>query len=111
MSRTIPIFCAALLLSAPLAAEEPLGPDLAESRLRGCLLAGSGAVTQQDLQGAVVQVRAFCGAQINRVRELRVAAATQGLKGDEVREAADRATRALNQEIALAVSSFTGLAQ
>lgn len=108
-----PVAALVLCLAAPasaLAGELP-GPDLSETRLRGCLLAGASAVTRSDLQGAVIQVRAFCGAQINRVRDLRVAAAMHGLKGEEARAAKDRAIRDLNQEIALAVSNFTGLAQ
>jgi len=109
MIRAILVGCAVVALAAPAAADEPLGPDLAESRLRGCLLAGSSAVTRKDLEGAVIQVRAYCGAQIKQVREQRVAAATQNLKGDEARDAADRAVRVLNQEIALAVSNFTGI--
>ncbi|MEZ5683445.1 hypothetical protein [Novosphingobium sp.] len=111
MIRPVTFASAMLVMAAPAQADQPLGPDLAESRLRGCLLAGSSAVSRPDLQGAVIQVRAFCGAQINRVRDLRVAAAKQGLKDADAREAEDRAIRALNQEIAEAVANFTGLSQ
>ena len=100
----------ALSASAALAAAQPApGSDLAQSRLNGCLLAGSSAATGPDLRTAVIEVRAFCGAQIARVRKDRVATARRGLKGDAAREAEDRAVRALNDEIALAVSNFTGL--
>ncbi|HOB13025.1 MAG TPA: hypothetical protein PK680_01270 [Novosphingobium sp.] len=111
MIRLMPFACAALALAAPALAEEPSTANHAETRLRGCLQAGSSAVTRKDLQGAVIEVRAYCGAQINRVRKQRVAVATQGLEGEEARIAEDRAVRALNREIAWAVANFTGLSQ
>ena len=41
----------------------------------------------------------------------RVAAATNGLKGNEAEAAKTRAIRALNAEIAQAVANFSGLTQ
>ena len=99
---------AALSLAAPALADD-LPADLAESRLRGCLMVGSSSTGQTQLEAAVIQVRAYCGAQINRVRDLRVAAATEGLKGNDAEVAKDRAIRALNAEIAQAVANFSGL--
>lgn len=105
------LILAGLLAATPLpvATEETPSADLAESRLRGCLLAGSRATDQSDLRAAVVQMRALCGAQIARVRDRRVADATRGLKGDEAEAAEARAVRALNDEIARTIASMTGL--
>ncbi|MFM5916482.1 MAG: hypothetical protein ACKOOL_03000 [Novosphingobium sp.] len=111
MMRTMSLAAAAVLLAAPAAAQDQPDAAQAESRLRTCLLTGSSAATGASLEAKVIQARAFCGAQINRVRDQRVAAATQGLSGDDARKAADRAIRALNREIAVAVSNFTGLAE
>ena len=100
------------LALAPLAAPTTAQSDaaeLAESRLRGCLLAGSSAVLGGNLAEAVGSVRSFCATQIKQVREHRVQAATAGLSGEARKAAADRATRALNDEIALAIANFTGL--
>ena len=99
----------ALALAAPASAEDDISPDLAESRLRGCLLAGASGTGQSQLEAAVIQTRAYCGAQINRVQRQRVAAATAGLKGNEAEAAKTRAIRALNAEIAQAVANFSGL--
>jgi hypothetical protein len=99
---------AALVFAAPALADD-LPADLAESRLRGCLLAGSSGTGQTQLEAAVIQVRAYCGAQIRRVQDQRVEAATQGLSGNEAEAAKTRATRALNAEIAQAVANFSGL--
>ena len=100
----------ALGVAAPALADD-LPADLAESRLRGCLLAGASSTGQTQLEAAVIQVRAYCGAQINRVRDQRVAAAAKGLKGDEAQAAKARAIRALDTEIAQAVANFSGLTQ
>ena len=99
----------ALSLAAPALADD-LPSDLAESRLRGCLLAGaSSADPVAGLEATIIRVRAYCGAQINRVRDQRVAAATAGLKGSDAKAARDRAIRALNDEIAHAIANFSGL--
>ena len=100
-----------LATASPAVAQETLAPELAESRLRGCLLAGSSAAPQTGLPEAVVSVRAFCGTQIARVRDNRVAAATRGLTGQAEQDAKTAAIAALNDEIARAVANFTGLTQ
>ena len=109
----IPRILLALLLSAslvmPAAAQEDLSPERAQERLRGCLLTGSSAAPRTDLHAAILSVRAFCGPQIKRVRDHRVASATQGLQGDAAKAAKDRAIRALNDDIAKAIATFTGL--
>ena len=69
------------------------------------------AYVESQLEAAVIQTRAYCGAQINRVQRQRVAAATNGLKGNEAEAAKTRAIRALNAEIAQAVANFSGLTQ
>ncbi|MFW2349600.1 hypothetical protein [Qipengyuania sp.] len=99
----------ALIVAAPVAAEKDISPELAESRLNGCLLAGSTAAPRNDLREAVVSVRAFCAPQIKRVRNDRVAAATAGLSGVARKAADDAATRKLNDEIALVIAKYTGL--
>lgn len=99
---------AALALATP-ALGEDLPADLAESRLRGCLLAGASGTGQTQLEAAVIQTRAYCGAQINRVQAQRVAAATRGLSGNDAAAAKARAIRDLNAEIAKAVANFSGL--
>ena len=98
----------ALTFASPALADD-VPPDLAESRLRGCLLAGSSGTGQTQLEAAVIQVRAYCGAQIRRVQDQRVKAASQGLSGNEAEAARTRAIRALNIEIAQAVANFSGL--
>jgi hypothetical protein len=101
---------AALALAAPAVAEDPVPLDLAESRLRGCLLAGaSSAEPAAGVQATIIRVRAYCGAQINRAREMRVLAATASLSGEAARKAKARVTRELNAEIAHAIANFSGL--
>ncbi len=78
----------ALSVASPALADD-LPADLAESRLRGCLLAGASGTGQTQLEAALIQVRAYCGAQINRVRDQRVAAATAGLAGNDAETAKD----------------------
>lgn len=72
----------------------------AESRLRGCLLASAGSAVSGDLKTKVAEARAFCGAQIGKVRDQR----TAGLIG----AAKAQAIRTLDEEIAVAVANFTG---
>ena len=74
---------AILALASPALADD-VPPDLAESRLRGCLMVGSSSTGQTQLEAAVIQVRAYCGAQIIRahdvaetVQALRVGAAIE----------------------------------
>ena len=107
-SRLIIAALTALALATPSLADD-LPADLAESRLRGCLLAGASGTGQTQLEAAVIQVRAYCGAQIRRVQDQRVKAAAQGLSGNEAEVAKTRAIRALNTEIAQAVANFSGL--
>lgn len=109
--KRIPAVLALLgaVIATPAVAQDDVPPDLAESRLRGCLLAGASAAPATNLQSAVVSVRSFCGAQIKRVRTHRVDAATAGLDGEAAKRAAEKATRDLNNEIALAIANFTGL--
>ena len=108
MRYLLPIAFAALA-AAPAAAEANISPELAESRLNGCLLAGSTAAPRSDLREAVVSVRAFCAPQIKRVTGDRVDAAIAGLSGSARKEAENRAIRKLNDEIALVIAKYTGL--
>ncbi|MEQ1541671.1 MAG: hypothetical protein ABL926_05390 [Novosphingobium sp.] len=108
---SVNLILAGLLAASPLpvATEETPSANFLESRLRGCLIAGSTATDQSDLRAAVLQVRSLCGVQIARVRDRRVADATRGLKGDAADAAEIRAVRTLNDEIAFAIASMTGL--
>jgi hypothetical protein len=108
MKYAIPAAILAVSFAAPARADD-VPPDLAESRLRGCLMVGSSSTGQTQLEAAVIQVRAYCGAQINRVQRHRVKAATHGLSGNEAEAAKTHAIRALNAEIAQAVANFSGL--
>lgn len=101
----------AMTVAVPVAAQEAVPADLAESRLRGCLLAGSSAAPQTALGEAVISVRTFCAPQIARVRHMRVAAATRGRSAQDSIDAENAATLALNDEIVRAVANFTGLTQ
>ncbi|ANY19061.1 hypothetical protein A6F68_00526 [Tsuneonella dongtanensis] len=100
MIRPIALAALALGLAAPALADD-VPPDLAESRLRGCLLAGATSPGQTQLAAKVIEVRAFCGAQIKRVREHRMAAAA----GPDAKAAV---ARKLDAEIAHAVANFSG---
>ena len=103
-------FAAALaLVSGTAVAAENLSPAQAEQRLRACLQASSTHAPRSGLQQAVAAVRAECGAQINRVRADRVGTATATLAGQDARQAERRAIRALDFEVAAAISNFTGL--
>ena len=84
-------------------------PLQAESRLDACLKAGAAGAPRTSLVEAVVALRALCGAQIGRVQDYRVAAATRGLEGAARDEAEDQAIRALNDEIARVIANLTGL--
>ena len=99
----------ALTLTVPATAQETLSPEQAEARLRGCLQAGAAGAPRTGLREAVVAVRTLCPPQIRWVRVNRVAAATQGLTEEDAARAEKRATRELNDEIALAIANFTGL--
>lgn len=92
---------ALVTLAAPALADD-VPADLAEGRLRGCLLAGASSASQSELAAKVIEVRAFCGAQIRRVAANRTAAAA-------TTEAKAAAIRALDTEIAQAVARFSGM--
>ena len=108
MIRSLALALALGSLAAPTTAQTEAA-DLAESRLRGCLLAGSSAALGGSLEQAIMSVRSFCAPQIKQVRGHRVRAAATGLSGQARKEAESRTTRALNDEIALAIANFTGL--
>ncbi|NCP19591.1 MAG: hypothetical protein GW855_10595 [Erythrobacter sp.] len=93
----------------PATAQEALSPAQAETRLRGCLQAGAAGAPRTGLRAAVLATRALCAPQIKRVEAQRIAAATQGLTGDEAIDAEKQAVLELNDEIALAIANFTGL--
>ena len=104
---------------APLhAQDDPADKDLLERRLRACLAAGAPNAPRESLLAAVLALRSLCYTQINRVEDVRLREvdASFGLPEAQLTEAdEDRlthqrhlATRRLNHEIGMAVSSFTG---
>ena len=106
--------------AAPLAAQgDPSDEALLERRLRACLSSGAAGAPRDSLLSAVVAVRSLCHTQIGRVLDFRLAAVDKsfGLPGArlsasrqiELDRARDAAARQLNDEVALAVSNFTGL--
>ena len=95
--------------SAAAQPDDGISPAQAERRLNACLKAGAAGAPRTSLVEAVVALRALCGAQIGRVKDHRVAAATRGLEGTARDEAEDQAIRALNDEIARVIANLTGL--
>ena len=110
---------AAGALVLPISAQGQGGPDELTRHLRACLTSGSAGAPKDSLLSAVVAVRSLCAGQIKRLREYRHAEIDRqfGLpeakltprRQDELERAHDAATRALNDEVALAISNFTGL--
>jgi len=106
--------------TAPLAAQEEFSSEeQLERRLRACLVSGSAGAPTESLLGAVMAVRSLCHTQINRLRDLRLREvdASFGLpetrltpaRQDELDRVRDAETRRLNDEVARAISNFTGL--
>ena len=108
-----------LTITVPATAQDDANGDLLERRLGACLASGSAGAPRDSLLNAVVAVRSLCHTQIRRVQDTRLRAvdASFGLPGakltasqlDERDHARQNATRQLNDEIALAISNFTGL--
>ena len=121
MLRTVFLGLALLAtVATPLAAEDDLSDGaLLERRLRACLTTGAPGAPRESLTAAIIALRSLCYTQIRRVREFRLAPidASFGLPGarltasqqDKLGRARDATTRQLNDEIALAISNFTGL--
>jgi hypothetical protein len=120
-----PLFLAIPLLAAafaPLAAQDD-SPDkeLLERRLRACLVGGSAGAPRANLMTALLAVRSLCHTQIKRVEAVRLREVDEQFGLPEARLTARQrddlahqrllATRALNHEIGMAVSNFTGLAE
>ena len=101
MLKSAIITLALAALASPALAED-FTAAAAEGRLRGCLLASATSPGQTDLAAKVIEARAFCGAQIKRVRDQRIAAASSSDAKAEI-------ARNLDAEIARAVANFSGL--
>lgn len=108
-------------MAVPLAAQDGAAErDQLERRLRACLTAGSSGAPRDSLVAAVVAVRSLCYTQIRRLEAFRLGevdrqfglpeAELTGAERDRWEEARNRERRALNHEIAMAISNFTGLA-
>ncbi len=122
--RAVPLALAVLLAATaavPLAAQDDTDAATLERRLRACLVSGSAGAPRDSLLSAVVAVRSLCYTQINRLRDLRLETvdADFGLpearlspaRQDELARARDLETRRLNDEIARAIATFTGLTE
>jgi hypothetical protein len=117
MIRTLALVVAMAASAAPLAAQDDSYPVL-ERRARACLSNGAAGAPRDSLLSAVVALRSLCAPQITRLRAARLAEVDAGFPPDrnltatqrDARERArDTARRQLNDEIALAISNFTGL--
>jgi hypothetical protein len=120
--RAVPLALAVSLAATaavPLAAQDDAAA--LERRLRACLVSGSAGAPRDSLLSAVVAVRSLCHTQINRMRDLRLETvdAAFGLpearlspaRQDELARARDLEMRRLNDEIARAIATFTGLTE
>jgi hypothetical protein len=108
-------------VATPLCAQGGLSnEDLLERRLRACLAAGAPGAPKDSLLAAIVALRSLCYTQIRRVEEVRLQqvdrrfglpdARLTASERDSLDRERDLARRQLAQEIAMAVSNFTGLA-
>ena len=121
MMRALLLGFALLATGAPLAAQNIVANDTdqVEQRLRVCLSTGAPGAPRESLTAAVTALRVLCYNQINRVREARLKKVDDSLglprigltpnQQIERERARDEATRKLNDEIARAISTFTGL--
>ena len=122
IARSLLVGFALTSMAMPLAAQDDLADKaLLERRLRACLTSGSAGAPRSSLVDAVVAVRSLCHTQIRRLQDLRLGEIDRQFGLPEAQltpaererwgEARDRERWSLSHEIALAVSSLTGLAQ
>ena len=111
-----------VVCAAPVIAQDDFSSEeQLERRLRACLVSGSAGAPRDSLVSAVVAVRSLCYTQINRLRDFRLReidgsfglsrARLSAIRQDELDRARDVETRRLNDEIARAISNFTGLTE
>ena len=101
-------------LAVPALADEPVSEPLALSRLRACVTSGAAGAPRDSLAAAVVAVRSLCHPQLTaayRAADRRVAAAHPRLGADELSALTRTARRAIDYDLALLVSTQTGLSQ
>jgi hypothetical protein len=118
MMRALVVGFVLLVLAAPIAARGDLSDrDLLEQRLRACLVSGSAGAPRDSLLSAVVAVRSLCQTQINRLRDFRLHEVDRGFgspeagRQDALEQARKAAIFSLNDEVARAISNFTGLTE
>jgi hypothetical protein len=115
VKRIATFLVATLALGAASAgANEPLTYDQALSRLRACATAGATNAPHGSLREAVVAVRSLCRPQINRVYDAtdeRIAADNPDASADLLGELRTKARRKIDRDLAVLVSTQTGLAQ
>ncbi|MBN8502365.1 MAG: hypothetical protein J0M19_14640 [Sphingomonadales bacterium] len=115
MKRLSACLAPALALGAvPAAANEPLTHDQAVGRLRACATAGATHASYSSLREALIAVRSLCRPQINRVyagTDERVAADNPRASADLLDALRVKARRKIDRDLAVLVSTQTGLAQ
>lgn len=100
--------------AAAASANEPLTYDQAISRLRACATAGATNAPRGSLREAVVAVRSLCRPQIDRVHDAtdeRIAADNPDASAELLGELRTKARRKIDRDLAVLVSTQTGLAQ
>ena len=105
---------AAALVASAAGANEPLSYDQAVSRLRACATAGATNAPHASLRVAVIAVRSLCRPQIDRVydgSDERVAADNPDASADLLDELRAKARRRIDRDLAVLVSTQTGLAE
>jgi hypothetical protein len=111
LDRRVLLLAGTLALAAPAQAGEAVPYELALSRLRACVTAGSAGAPRESLQAAVIAVRSLCRPQINRAYEAsdrRVAAANPRAKAAQLSELRQAARRTIDYDLAILVSTATG---
>jgi hypothetical protein len=108
------------LVATPLAAQgSEANEELLERRLRACLVTGAPGAPKDSLMTAILALRSLCHTQIRRVEDARLEKIDRSFGLPDARLTAsernsldrerDLARRELAREIAVAVSTFTGL--
>lgn len=100
--------------AAGVGANEPLTYDQAISRLRACATVGATNAPRGSLREAMVAVRSLCHPQIGRVYAATVehiAADNPDASAELLDELRAKARRKIDRDLAVLISTQTGLAQ
>lgn len=102
----------ACLAATPAAADEVVPYDLAQSRLRGCVIAGTEGAALDNLQAALIAVRSLCLPRIHVLYDAsdrRVAAENPQARAGDLADLKKEARRKIDYDIAVAVAKIGGL--